>query len=242
MNRTIHPSWQELPAFASRQRRARKRRHIRGIARNIGIGFFALALGGLVGPLTPMIRMETKYRLAHLQRSNDVTNNAKPVLFTPLTAPDGKAIEPVDTNFGLVIPKIGINTTIIPAVNPASPNEYLEALSKGVAHSSTSYFPNENGTVYLFSHSTSYDWFVSDLNAVFYLVKNLEVDDLVVLTYKNEQYTYKITDKRVVAPEAVSYLVPHAGRRNLILQTCWPPGSTEERLLIFADLIPQPII
>lgn len=248
----------------------------------LGVGLIALALGGLIGPLTPFIRLEAGYRLSQARvmatiaikqagssafsalktasedsklvaptlsaltrtiaerlkpKPQPVASNAKTVLFTPLTSPDGSPITPVDTNFGLVVPKIGINAKVIPAVDPTNPGEYEKALIEGVAHASTSYFPDQNGTVYLFSHSTSYDWFVKDLNAVFYLVKNLDTGDLIVILYKGHEYTYKITEKKVVSPEAVAYLEPHAGARTLILQTCWPPGSTTERLLIFADLI-----
>jgi len=233
------------------------------LARLLSIGLVTLALGGLAGPLTPFIRMEGGYRLTHTRvaaqhalalqgqavqgyfekmRSHKVEAQraAKPAL-NPLTSPDGSTITPVDTQFGLIVPKVGINAPVVPAVNPTNPGEYEKALTQGVAHASTSYFPDENGTVYLFSHSTSYDWFVGDLNAVFYLVKNLETDDLVVLVYKGHEYTYKITDKKVVSPQAVSYLVPHTGTRSLILQTCWPPGSVAERLLIFADLVDKPV-
>jgi sortase A len=164
---------------------------------------------------------------------------AVPVVFNPLVTPDGGSIQPINTEFSLIVPKIGINAAVIPAVNPATPGEYLAALEKGIAHASTSYFPDEDGTVYLFSHSTNYDWFVDDLNAVFYLLKNLETGDLIVLFYKGERYTYRLKDKRVVAPTEVSYLVPQSGAKRLILQTCWPPGSTTERLLIFADLVEE---
>lgn len=170
------------------------------------------------------------------------TATAKPIIpaiFDPLKTPDGASIDPVNREFSLVIPKIGVNAAVIPAVNPTKPGEYLPALQKGIAHSSLSYFPNEDGTVYLFSHSTNYDWFVKDLNAAFYLLKNLEPDDRVVLFYNGSAYTYKITDKQVVNPTDVSYLVPQKGARRLILQTCWPPGSTTERLLIFADLVEE---
>lgn len=222
------------------------------------VGLLAVSLGGITGPFIPAIRMESQYRtiqaraaiqrFSHvaMQQFNNVTMrkqaptanpSARTVQFTPLTTPDGSSIDPMDTNFGLVIPKIGVNASVIPAVNPTKPGEYLEALQKGIAHSSLSYFPDEDGTVYLFSHSTNYDWFVKDLNAAFYLLKNLDIGDRVVLFYKGKQYEYKITDKRVVSPEAVSYLVPEAGAKRLILQTCWPPGSTSERLLIFADYI-----
>lgn len=166
-----------------------------------------------------------------------ITKPAVPAVFDPLKTPEGASIDPVNREFSLVIPKIGVNAAVIPAVNPTKPGEYLPALQKGIAHSSLSYFPNEDGTVYLFSHSTNYDWFVKDLNAAFYLLKNLEPDDRVVLFYNGSAYTYKITDKQVVKPTDVSYLVPQKGARRLILQTCWPPGSTTERLLIFADLI-----
>ena len=217
----------------------------------MGIGLIAIALGGLTGPLTPFIRMEASYRMTQTKqviqrtlavlpwrtpKAETVSKQQKtPAIFTKLTDQDGTAITPVDRQFGLVIPKIGINAAVIPSVNPTDPGAYQEALTRGVAHASTSYFPDENGTVYLFSHSTSYDWFVKDLNAVFYLVKNLDVGDSVVIMYKGVEYDYTITDKKIVSPEAVSYLVPHAGTKSLILQTCWPPGSVTERLLLFAE-------
>lgn len=238
----------------------------------VGLGLVALALGGLTGPLTPRIRLETKYTYIQAQRAwpgvrsaikiriSEATASladvlylkqaqpkqtavtappAVPAVFDPLKTPDGASIDPVNREFSLIIPKIGVNAIVIPAVNPTKPGEYLAALQKGIAHSSLSYFPNEDGTVFLFSHSTNYDWFVGDLNAVFYLLKNLEEKDTIVLFYKGASYTYRITGKQIVNPTAVSYMAPLAGDRKLILQTCWPPGSTTERLLIFADLIEE---
>jgi len=164
---------------------------------------------------------------------------AVPVVFNPLVTPEGAAIEPVNREFSLIVPKIGINAPVIAAVNPANPGVYLEALQKGVAHAATSFFPDEAGTVYLFSHSTNYEWFVRDLNAVFYLLKNLEAGDLVVIFYKGNRYTYRLTEKRIVGPKEVGYLVPQAAERRLILQTCWPPGSVAQRLLLFAELIEE---
>jgi len=210
-------------------------------------------LGGLIGPLTPFIRLEAAYflsqaRTAIRQFSNTTIRNepigsetpAKTVQFTPILSPDGSIIEPIDRDFGLVVPKIGINASVIPEVDPADPGQYEEALKNGVAHSSASFFPDEHGTVYLFSHSTNYEWFVKDVNAVFYLVKNLEQGDEVIIFYKGDEYTYRITGKKVVSPRDISYLVPNTGKQQLILQTCWPPGSIAKRLLIFADLIEKP--
>lgn len=212
----------------------------------VALGLIALSLGGLVGPLSSAIRLESAFYVTQAKDAVNTSVNAPkplppavPVVFNPLVTPDGASIEPVDREFTLVVPKVGINAAVIPSVNPANPGQYMEALKHGVAHAATSFFPDQNGTVYLFSHSTNYDWFVRDLNAVFYLLKNLNEGDLMVIFYKGKQYTYRLREKRIVKPSEVSYLVPQAGRKGLILQTCWPPGSTTERLLLFADLIEE---
>lgn len=218
------------------------------LSKQLALGLIALSLGGIAGPLTPAMRLEAAYwyqRVSVSMHQSKAVANAKslpksvPVVFNPLKTEDGASIDPVNTDFSLIVPKVGINTAIIPAVNPTDPKDYGEALKKGVAHASTSYFPDEDGTVYLFSHSTNYDWFVKDLNAVFYLLKNLSEGDLIVVYYKGRQYTYKLREKRVVKPTDVSYLIPQKGTKTLILQTCWPPGSTTERLLLFADFMEE---
>lgn len=212
--------------------------------RIFAFGLIAFALGGLLGPLSTPVRMEAAFLFTHVQNEIRFAINppkllppSTPVFYNPLVTPNGASIDPIDQNFSIIVPKIGINAKIIPGINPSDANEYLEALTKGVAHAATSFFPDEAGTVYLFSHSTNYDWFVGDLNAVFYLLKNLEAGDTIVLIYQKKQYIYTLREKRIVKPNEISYLVPQSGTRSLILQTCWPPGSTSERLLIFADFM-----
>lgn len=218
------------------------------LIRGIGFVFLAVALGGIAGPFIPQARLEAFYWGQTAAAAIKPVNTpaplpaSAPVIFNPLVAPDGGAITPVNTDFAIVIPKIGVNAPVIAGVDPANPGIYDTALLKGVAQASTSMLPDENGTVYLFSHSTSYDWFVKELNAVFYLVKNLKAGDLIVLAYKGKVYTYKLRETKIVKPSEVSYLVPTVGQKSLILQTCWPPGSTTQRLLVFADFVSvQPI-
>jgi LPXTG-site transpeptidase (sortase) family protein len=214
------------------------------MGRIIGLGLIGLSLGGITPSLAPVIALESTFYINQMKQTKRTEAieakplpQAVPVKFNPLIAPDGSKIVPVDTQFGVIIPKIGVNATVIPSVNPLKETEYDPALKQGVAHASTSFFPNEDGLVYLFSHSTNYEWFVGDLNAIFYLLKNLEAGDLIVISYKSELYTYKLAEKRVVHPSDITYIQPIAGERRLILQTCWPPGSTTERLLLIADLI-----
>lgn len=210
----------------------------------LGLMLLGLGLGGALAPFTQNIRLESSYLADNVQMTvkswifpTRQLPKSVPVVFEPLMTPDGASIAPVNKDFSLVIPKIGVNSNIIADVDPANPAKYEDALQHGIAHASTSFFPDQDGTVYLFSHSTNYDWFVKDLNAVFYLVKNLDHGDTMVLFYKGKEYTYIVTDKKIVSPSDTSYLVPVVGHRTLILQTCWPPGSTSQRLLIFADMI-----
>lgn len=222
----------------------------------LGIALIVVALGAFVAAYWPMVKLETSYQIRSFGEQMTASVKEKlpflkalqvapvPVVekkpeFDPLIDPNGQAITPASMDFSLIVPKVGINAVIIPGVNPVSDAGYLDALKKGVAHASTSYFPNENGTVYLFSHSTNYEWFIDDLNAVFYHLKNIEPGELVVIMYQGNRYTYRIREQRVITAKEISYLVPQPGVRTLILQTCWPPGSTWKRLLIFADLIDE---
>lgn len=216
------------------------------LTRTIGMALLALSLGGMAGPFIPTLRLESSYAVkqaaAYFHTSESAAKplpKSVPIIFNPLVAADGSVITPVNQDFSLVIPNIGVNAPVIANVNPASAGEYNAALLTGVAQASTSMLPDQNGTVYLFSHSTNYDWFVKDLNAVFYLLKNLKEGDLIVLIYKGKQYTYRLRETRVVAPAEVSYLIPQTDKKNLILQTCWPPGSVSERLLLFADFVQE---
>ena len=143
-------------------------------------------------------------------------------------------IQPKDPDFSIVIPAIAANAKILPNVNAADEEEYLEVLKRGVAHAVNSSFPGENGHIFLFAHSTDYFWNVSQYNAVFYLLYKLRNDDEVNVFYMGKRFTYKVVGQQVVDPSEVEYLTRKTDGEFLTLQTCWPPGTTLQRLLIFA--------
>jgi len=141
---------------------------------------------------------------------------------------------PTDPNFSIVVPKIGANARILPNVDASDEKIYLDALNKGVAHVLGTAFPGEGGHIFLFAHSTDYFWNVGAYNAIFYLLYKLEPKDEVNLFYKGQRYVYRVIDKRIVDPSEVTYLTRKTNREFLTLQTCWPPGTTLKRLLVFA--------
>jgi len=144
---------------------------------------------------------------------------------------------PSDPDFSIVIPKIAANAPVVPNINAGDREEYLEALQTGVAHAEGTAFPGEGGHIYMFAHSTDYVWNVGSYNAVFYLLYKLEVGDEVNLFYKGQRFVYKVTGKEIINPDQVDYITRKTDKEFLTLQTCWPPGTTLKRQMIFAERV-----
>ncbi len=150
---------------------------------------------------------------------------------------DGKMVQvlvPEDSNFSVVIPKIGANARIVSNVDTSNEREYSEALKKGVAQAQGTAFPGEGGHIFLFAHSTDYWWNVSSYNAVFYLLGKLIKGDDINIFYKGERFVYRVVDSKIVDPSEVEYITRKTNKEFLTLQTCWPLGTTFKRLLVFA--------
>ncbi|HRN70243.1 MAG TPA: sortase [Candidatus Woesebacteria bacterium] len=150
-----------------------------------------------------------------------------------------EVLVPKDPQYSIVIPKIGANANIIRNINAANETEYLDALQHGVAHAAGTAYPGEGGHIFLFAHSTDYIWNVGTYNAVFYLLYKLEIGDEVNLFYNGTRHVYKVTGKEVVDPSQVEYLTRKTDTEFLTLQTCWPPGTTLKRMLVFAEPVVQ---
>ena len=159
------------------------------------------------------------------------------LLAKALTGNEREVLIPQDTDFSIVIPKIGANSNVIGNVNSADESEYSNALLKGVAHALGTAFPGEGGHIFLFAHSTDYFWNIGSYNAVFYLLSKLEKNDEVNLFYKGQRYRYQVVSKQIVDPSQVEYITRKTNKEFLTLQTCWPPGTTLKRQLIFATRI-----
>ncbi len=148
-----------------------------------------------------------------------------------------KPLLPIDTNFGIVIPKIGANARIIANVNPFDPAEYQQKLALGVAHAWDSSLPGFGGNIFLFSHSGADFREASRYNAVFYLIDKLQSGDEIDLYYRGKKYIYLVKEKKIVDPERVEYIPAKLTslRETVTLMTCWPAGTTFKRLLVIAE-------
>lgn len=214
------------------------------LIRFLGNGLFLAGIIGFIFMFGPLISAEVKYRvdkIKGIKRSvpNVIVSSADrdSANFGSLEAPAENSIIPVSTEYGIVIEKINANAKIVAGVNPASEKEYVKALSFGVAEALGSTLPGQPGNLYLFSHSTDAPWNIVRFNAVFYLLKELEAGDKVIVFYKNRRFDYVVFDKTVASPNDVSYLTNLYDTPVLTLQTCDPPGTLLNRLIVRAKLV-----
>lgn len=141
---------------------------------------------------------------------------------------------PKDPNFSIIVEKIGADAPVVPNVDVSNRVVYDAALKRGVAHALGTSFPGQPGITYLFAHSTDTIFNVPRFNAVFYLLKDMEPQDKVVIFFNSKRYDYIVTEKKITEPEDVYYLTAKIPEQLLVLQTCYPPGTTWKRLLVIA--------
>lgn len=229
------------------------------VLRSIGNFLVLFAIFGVLSTFGPALYFEVSYRIAQWRGINynvvdpsQVKNisplgqlmikegTSKPVSSSGfgalLAGPKEQIIVPKETQFSIVIPKINANANIIPNVDPANEAEFTDALQLGVAHAKGTVFPGHTGNIYLFAHSTDNFWNVGRYNAIFYLLKDVSPGDEVIVYFENVRHNYVVTETKIVDPTDVSYLVDSQKNpdETLIMQTCWPPGTTWKRLLVFA--------
>jgi len=194
--------------------------------------FKVLEIRGVHFIVSSVQNQQTQIPTAKLQQQS-ISNFAD-----VLAGPKEQILIPPDPAFSIVIPKIGASAKIFANVDPSDPNQFLPILMQGVAHAKGTVFPGMKGNIYLFAHSTDNFWDVGRYNAIFYLLKDLKPSDEIVVFFQNKRYNYVVTSTKIVDPSDVSYIVngKYQNQETLILQTCWPPGTTFQRLLVFAKL------
>lgn len=209
------------------------------LIRGTGAGLVAFAVLVFSFSFGPTIQKEISYELKQdgLIKKENVSNS-----FELDTAKAEETIEVqkeaqsygVTSHFSVVIPKIEAYANVIANVDTGDRDDYLDALSKGVAHAKGTYFPGQGGRIFLFSHSTDSPLNFARYNAIFYLLRKLEKGDGIIIFFADKKYVYEVIDKVVADPSDTSWLSPVKEGEELVLMTCDPPGTTWNRLLVVA--------
>jgi LPXTG-site transpeptidase (sortase) family protein len=148
----------------------------------------------------------------------------------------GDEVVAVDPDFSVIVPKISVNSKIVGDVDPYDSQIYQRELTKGVAHAKGTVYPGQPGNSFYFAHSSNNFFNANLYNSVFYLLNKMVAGDYFYLAYKGDIYKYKVTEVKVVQPEAVNYLTEVINKKMATLMTCWPAGTDLQRLVVVGEL------
>lgn len=206
----------------------------------IGTGMIAASLASIAFFLAPIAKEEITYRLfsTAIERSElgRLVDKAKAEReYRAFVEEKAIELQAPNTSFSLVVPKINARAKVVANVSAGDSKAYMEALKEGVAHAAGTVFPGISGTTFLFAHSADAPLDITRYNAVFYLLRELEPGDNIYVFFGDRFYSYTVFDKKIVEAGDVSSLADaQRTPEQLILQTCWPPGTTLKRLLVVA--------
>ncbi len=145
----------------------------------------------------------------------------------------------------IVIPKIGKNIPLVEVTEPLVWDEkelndiFMKDLENGVVRYPSSVKPGQDGNTFIFGHSSNFPWIKWDYNEVFALMDKLSYWDEVIIYYEQKKYVYVIREKQVIDPKNVGVIKKAALKPRLTLMTCWPIGTTLNRLIVAAELIEE---
>ncbi len=190
--------------------------------------------------VVPFVRDEVWYFLKQTKGQSYSLDDTgqKDSVFARYLSAKPVSLEPASREFGIVIEKLGVNAPIVPDVPVSDEKAYNEALKSGVAHAGSSDYPSrEPGNVYLFAHSSLNFWELGKYAQVFNLLRKLEVGDKIHIFYKDQDFVYRTVNKEISKGFNTYALTRPVIEPLLTLQTCDPPGTTFNRLVVTAKLI-----
>lgn len=223
--------WQRV----SEDRRQKKRRGFGFISLMVIANLLvAVSLFGLLSVFGPVVFAEGRYQLAQI-----VTRVDAPTSLREWIAPTFSfhAVSSKVADYGLVIPKIYVEEEISLNVDPANEPLYKQALLSSVAHAAGTSLPGDGGLGYYFAHSSGPVPLGGQQRATFYLLGKLEQGDEVYLYRGGKRYAYAVTSKEILEASDVSFLKRQVEVEEIVLQTCWPIGTNQRRLVVFAERV-----
>jgi len=132
----------------------------------------------------------------------------------------------------LMIDKLKINAPIMWDV---AEGNIVERLKEGVVHYEGTSKPGLGGNVFIVGHSSNYIWVKSDYNNVFAILDKLVKGDRIEVRYDGKSFYYDVIETKIVKPDQVEVL-SNTNKEILSLMTCWPIGTTLNRMVVIAEL------
>jgi len=133
-----------------------------------------------------------------------------------------RSSDPGDAVGRIRVPRAGANFVVVYGTDAAS-------LRKGPGIYDDAPFPGAPGTVAIAGHRTTY-------LAPFRHIDKLRPGDELSVEMPYGRFTYRVQQRKIVAPTAVS-VVKRVGYDRLVLSACHPLYSADKRIVVFARLV-----
>lgn len=142
----------------------------------------------------------------------------------------------------LIIPKINVQLPVVYDLPSSEERAVQTALEQGVIHYPSTAVPGQQGNAAYFGHSSNNIFNKGKYKFAFVLLHEMVPGDIFYLTYGGKVYTYRVYEKKVVAPTDTWVLGPVQGKTaTAALITCDPPGTSANRLVVWGEQItPDP--
>lgn len=142
-----------------------------------------------------------------------------------------------DQSAVLDIPSLGISAPLIWTKNT---KDFDADLKKGVVHYPGTALPGELGTSYISGHSSNFSWVKSPYNQIFAKLNDLADNQSFSITVTNSQgqktkLSYVVKRRGEYLPNDQAQFA-NTNKSIVALSTCWPPGTTAKRLVVFGEL------
>ena len=162
-------------------------------------------------------------------------------------ADDDLSVWELRSVWSISIPSLGIRAPVLlPSMkfwSKKSWNMLEEQMQAGLHHGAVAYphsaSPGENGTLIIAGHSSPPDEEAkaSAYGNIFAKLPDIAIGDEITVQSGGEEIRYRVEDKFVVSPETTSILEQQSDESILKLITCYPVGTTRDRMVILGKKI-----
>ncbi len=137
----------------------------------------------------------------------------------------------------LEIPSLKIS---VPLIWTKDTKNFDADLQNGVVHYPGTALPGDLGTAYISGHSSNYVWAKGKYNQIFVHLNDLKDGERFSITLTNREgkkskLNYEVKRRGEYAPNDQAQFA-NSSQSLVALSTCWPPGTTAKRLVIFGEL------
>jgi sortase A len=203
---------------------------------SVGVGILLFVVWTLWG--TGILASREQERLAtQFERLPPLRVAASKAPREPEGPPKGFAPGPGKPVFRLSMPTIGLDRIVVQGVSEEQlalgPGHYPSCrpgFSRPLCTEPDEVWPGEPGRVIVSGHRTTY-------GAPFWDLDKLQKGDAIVTQTRWGRFTYRVSGKEIVAPDARDIANPRAtDGYEIVFTTCNPKFSAAQRLIVFAEM------